>query len=83
MAAEDDLLGPRTKMMLQQRAYGWTYRQIGAEHGVTAKRVGQIFKQAREALGVDTVDEAVAQAVSRGLVDVGGEVDRWYLGRQP
>lgn len=55
--------------MLVQRAKGWTYAQIGADHGVTAGRVGKIMREVREALGVSTDEEALAEAVRRGLVD--------------
>ncbi|MFF7452130.1 MULTISPECIES: hypothetical protein [unclassified Streptomyces] len=55
-------LSTRQEWMLVQRAKGWTYAQIGADHGVSAGRVGQIMREVREVLGVSTDEEAIAQA---------------------
>lgn len=78
MTAEnaEEPLSLREEAMLQRRAHGWTYREIGVDFGVSGSRVGQILKQVRYRFGVETDAEAVAQAVSRGLMDVGGEVER-------
>ncbi|WP_406324449.1 hypothetical protein [Streptomyces niveus] len=77
MAADyaEGSLSLRAEMMLQRRAHGWTYREIGADFDLSGDRVGQILKQVREALGVETDTEAVAQVVSQGLMDVGGYVE--------
>lgn len=37
---------PRTKQMVRQRSLGWTYQQIGDEHGITRQRVEQILNAA-------------------------------------
>jgi DNA-binding CsgD family transcriptional regulator len=75
-------LGLRSEEILQRRAYGWTYREIGAVLGVTGSRVGQIMGNVRVALGASTDADAVAEAVRRGLIDIGGEVERAF-GRRP
>lgn len=54
--------------MLQRRAWGWIYERIGADFGVTKSRVWQVLTQARKELGVDTISEAVDEAVRRGLI---------------
>lgn len=55
--------------MLVQRAKGWTYAQIGEDHGVTASQVGRIMRQVRKVLGVSTDEEANAEMVRRSLLD--------------
>jgi hypothetical protein len=57
--------------MLSRRSQGWTYKQIGEDHGVTASRAGQVLREARDALGAATVDEAVSEAIRRGLITQG------------
>ncbi|MER7053519.1 hypothetical protein ACH4MG_26895 [Streptomyces sp. NPDC017454] len=64
--------------MLQMRAYGWTYSRIGAAHGVTGNRVSQIMSEVRRTLDVATDAEAVAEAVRRNLIEIGGEVERAF-----
>ncbi|MFI5649870.1 hypothetical protein ACIA71_01455 [Streptomyces anulatus] len=61
-------LSIRMECMLEHRAGGQTYRQIGAVYGVTGGRVSQIFQEIRDLLGVSTDKEAIAEAARR-LVD--------------
>jgi DNA-binding CsgD family transcriptional regulator len=79
---DEGRLDLRTEGILQRRAYGWTYREIGPAFGITGDRVSQLMKEVRAALGVRTDADAVAEAVRRGLIDVGGEVERAF-GRRP
>ena len=56
--------------MLNLRAQGMTYEEIGADWGgLTRSRVGQVLGKARDALGTATIDEAVEEARRRGLID--------------
>ncbi|MFI1723900.1 sigma factor-like helix-turn-helix DNA-binding protein [Streptomyces sp. NPDC020489] len=63
--SEERPLSTREEWMLVQRGEGWTYGQIGADHGVSAGRVGQIMRGVREKLGVSTDEEAIAEARRR------------------
>lgn len=62
-------LSVREVGMLQRRAEGWTYERIGAAYGVTKSRVGQVLAEAQRLLGVGAIDEAVAEAKRRGLIE--------------
>jgi hypothetical protein len=58
--------------MLELYGYGWTYGEIGADRGIKGVSVRTYLRQARNALSVDTLDEAVVEAERRGLIDLSG-----------
>jgi DNA-binding CsgD family transcriptional regulator len=58
--------------MLELYGHGWTYDQIGEDHLIKGATVRDYLRQARTALGVGTLDEAVTEAVRRGLIDLSG-----------
>ncbi|CAM5590523.1 helix-turn-helix transcriptional regulator [Streptomyces purpurascens] len=58
--------------ILELSGYGWTPEQIGKEHSLTAGTVKEYLRDARRRLGVGTLEEAVAEAARRELIDLSG-----------
>lgn len=74
-SADDDKYAPLTWRLagqLELYGYGWTYDEIGALHGIKGTSVRDYLRGARIALGADTLDEAVMEAVRLGLIDLTG-----------
>ncbi|NED31135.1 helix-turn-helix transcriptional regulator [Streptomyces sp. SID8499] len=75
MAKLDDEYAPLTFRLagiLQHRGYGWSYDEIGDVYGLKGKSVREYLRRAYHLLGVDSVEEAVAEASRRGLIDLSG-----------
>lgn len=62
----------RLAAILELHAYGWTPAQIGREHGLAEGTVNVYLRDARKRLGVDTLEEAVTEAVRQGLIVLSG-----------
>jgi len=60
----------RLAAILALHAHGWTYDQIGDEYGLKGATIRDYLRQARQLLGADTVDEAIQEAVRRGIIDL-------------
>jgi DNA-binding CsgD family transcriptional regulator len=72
----DDECAPLTRRLaelLELRGHGWTYDEIGAEHGLAGETARIYLRQARVLLGADTVDEAIQEAARRGIIELRGQ----------
>lgn len=58
----------RLASILELRAHGWTPEQIGRAHGLTGKTVTGYLREARQRLGSDTLEQAIAEAERRGIL---------------
>lgn len=58
--------------MLWERGHGSTYRDIGLRRGIKPETVQAYLRQARKVLEVDTEQEAITEAVRRGIFDLSG-----------
>jgi DNA-binding CsgD family transcriptional regulator len=72
----DDACAPLTRRLadlLELRGHGWSYNEIGAEHGLQGDTVRAYLRQARLLLGAGTADEAIQEASRRGIIELGGQ----------
>lgn len=60
----------RLAQMLELRAHGWTPDQIGREHGLAGQTVTNYLRDARKRLGTETLEQTVAEAARRGLINL-------------
>lgn len=69
-ATERDALTEREVGVLRALAKGLTYKEIGAEHSISAHTVAQHVKNIYRKLTVHSRGEAVYEATKRGLINI-------------